>query len=85
MEISELKSIIDQYGMPIIVAGGLGYFIFFVWKFVTEKINTELAHAKKAVIGLVDKIRMLDNDIIRLEQKLNTALKRKTRRKPRNK
>ena len=68
------KTMVNQYGLPIMAAGGMGYFIYFVWKFVTENINTELSNAKKTMIELIDRIRMLDNDLIRLEQKINTAI-----------
>ena len=73
-EISTFKMMVNQYGLPIMAAGGMGYFIYFVWKFVTENINTELSNAKKTMIELIDRIRMLDNDLIRLEQKINTAI-----------
>lgn len=73
-EISTFKEMVNQYGLPIMAAGGMGYFIYFVWKFVTENINTELSNAKRTMIDLIDRIRMLDNDLIRLEQKINTAI-----------
>ena len=73
-EINTFKMMVNQYGLPIMAAGGMGYFIYFVWKFVTENINTELSNAKKTMIELIDRIRMLDNDLIRLEQKINTAI-----------
>jgi len=74
IESSELKTLINQYGMPMIAAGGMAYFIYFVWKFVTENINSKLSEAKKTMIALIDRIRMLDNDMIRLEQKINTSI-----------
>ena len=40
----------------------------------TENINSELSTAKKTIIDLIDRIRMLDNDLIRLEQKINTSI-----------
>lgn len=73
-EINTFKTMVNQYGLPIMAAGGMGYFIYFVWKFVTENINVELSIAKKIMIELIDRIRMLDNDLIRLEQKINTAI-----------
>ena len=73
-EANELKTLINQYGMPMLAAGGMGYFIYFVWKFVTENINSKLSEAKKTMIALIDRIRMLDNDMIRLEQTINTAI-----------
>ena len=42
MDITEL---VDQYGVPIVVAVGLSYFIFFIWKFVTTAILPKLGEA----------------------------------------
>lgn len=81
-EIDTFKTMVNQYGLPIMAAGGMGYFIYFVWKFVTENINTELSNAKKTMIELIDRIRMLDNDLIRLEQKINTAIEVQRVRQP---
>ena len=40
-----------------------------------------LSDAQKTLIGLVDRIRMLDNDMIRLTQKLNMLLEQKDKEK----
>lgn len=83
--ISGFRELINQYGLPIVTVCGMGYFIYFVWKFVTDNISTQLAETKKSVIVLIDKIRMLDNDLIRLEQKLNTALELERQKKEQEK
>ena len=62
---------VNQYGLPITVAGGMGYFIFFIWKFVTTQIKPKLGATFSVLVALIDRIRMLDNDLIRLDQKLN--------------
>ena len=62
---------VEQYGMPIAMAGGMGYFIFFIWKFVTTQIKPKLGATQGVLIALIDRIRMLDNALIRLDQKLN--------------
>ena len=62
---------VEQYGMPIAMAGGMGYFIFFIWKYVTTKIKPKLGATFGVLVALIDRIRMLDNDLIRLDQKLN--------------
>tara|TARA_R110000824_G_scaffold372307_1_gene562431 strand:- start:210 stop:473 length:264 start_codon:yes stop_codon:yes gene_type:complete len=62
---------VNQYGLPITVAGGMGYFIFFIWKFVTVQIKPKLGATFTVLVALIDRIRMLDNDLIRLDQKLN--------------
>jgi hypothetical protein len=68
MDVIEL---VNQYGLPIVVAGGMGYFIFFIWKYVTVEIKPKLGQTATVLIALIDRIRMLDNDLIRLDQKLN--------------
>jgi len=35
----DIVELVNQFGLPVVVAGGLGYFIFFIWKFVTTKIK----------------------------------------------
>ena len=70
----EIVDMINQYGVPTVVAVGMAYFIFFIWKFVTTTILPALSQASKTLIGLIDRIRMLDNDMIRLDQKINTII-----------
>ena len=65
---------INQYGFPIIAAMGLGYFVYFIWKWVTDEIDPVIGDTKKTLIELVDRIRMLDNDMIRLNTKLSMVL-----------
>jgi hypothetical protein len=67
----DFVQIIEQYGMPIAMAGGMGYFIFFIWKYVTTQIKPKLGATFGVLVELIDRIRMLDNDLIRLDQKLN--------------
>lgn len=71
MNVAEL---INQYGFPIVAAVGMGYFIYYVWKWVTTDVKPVLSDANATLIGLIDRIRMLDNDLIRLNQKLTIVL-----------
>ena len=70
----ELADLINQYGVPTVVAVGMSYFIYFIWKFVTTQILPQLSRAKNTLIALIDRVRMLDNDMIRLDQKINTII-----------
>ena len=73
----DLVAMVNQYGLPIVVAGGIGYFIFFIWKYVTTQIKPKLGSTATVLIALIDRVRMLDNDLIRLEQKLNVFIEMK--------
>ena len=58
---------------------GMGYFIFFIWKWVTETIDPVLGETMGTLIKLVDRVRMLDNDMIRLNTKLSMVLEHKAK------
>jgi len=66
--------LVNKYGFPIVAAGGMGYLIFYVWEWATKEIKPVLSEASNVLIALIDRIRMLDNDLIRLNQKLNVVL-----------
>ena len=70
----DLVQLINKYGFPIVAAGGMGYLIFYVWKWATAEIKPVLSEANTVLIALIDRVRMLDNDLIRLNQKINIVL-----------
>ena len=76
MEI-DLAQAIKDFGFPIIAAMGMGYFIFFIWKWVTEEIDPVIGETMGTLIKLVDRVRMLDNDMIRMNMKLSMVLEHK--------
>jgi len=65
---------IEEFGFPIFAAVGLLYLIYYIWKFITLEIKVKLSNANTTLIALIDRIRMLDNDLIRLQQKLDTVI-----------
>ena len=71
MDIAEL---IGKYGFPIVAAAGMGYFIYFIWQWTTEEVSPILKEANTVLVGLIDRVRRLDNDLIRLTQKVNVVL-----------
>ena len=78
----DLAQAISEYGFPIIAAMGMGYFIYFIWKWVTETIDPVLGETMGTLIKLVDRVRMLDNDMIRLNQKLSMVLEYRAKLNP---
>ena len=71
---ADLANTIKELGFPIVAALGMGYFIFFIWKWVTETIDPIIGQTMGTLIKLVDRIRMLDNDMIRMNMKLAMVL-----------
>lgn len=69
-----VAKLIGEYGFPIVAAFGMGYFVFYVWKWATTDIKPVISDASNTLVALIDRIRMLDNDLIRLNQKVDTVL-----------
>lgn len=79
MELQELANGLNKFGFPVIASGGMGYVIYFVWIWATTIVKPLLSEATDVLIELVDRIRLLDNDVIRLTQKINVALSYKNK------
>jgi len=70
----DIADLISKYGFPIVAAVGLGIIIKYVWTWATTEIKPVISDANTVLIALIDRIRMLDNDLLRLNQKVNTVL-----------
>ena len=70
----DIVNLINKYGFPIVMAVGMGYIIKYVWTWATTEVKPVINDANAVLIALIDRIRMLDNDLIRLNQKVNTVL-----------
>ena len=70
----DIVEVLNKYGFATIAAIGLGWFIWFIYLYITTQIKVKLGEMSTVLIGLIDRIRMLDNDLIRLRTKLNTIL-----------
>ena len=70
----DIVEVLNKYGFATIAAIGLGWFVYFIYLYITTQIKVKLGEMSTVLIGLIDRIRMLDNDLIRLRSKLNTIL-----------
>ena len=74
MDPQAITDLVKQYGFPIVSSVGMGYFVYFIYKFVTTKLMPLIGETNVILVALIDRIRMLDNDLIRLQQKVNIVL-----------
>ena len=74
MDATQLTTLIKQYGFPIVSSVGMGYFVYFIYRFVTNRLMPLIGETNGILIALIDRIRMLDNDLIRLQQKVSVVL-----------
>ncbi len=69
--------LVEKFGFTTIMVVGLGYFVYFVWQTITNTIDPAVSEMKTTIIRLTDQLRLLDQDMIRLQQKVNTVLELK--------
>ncbi len=77
-EISVAQLIAD-FGFPVVMVVGLGYFVYYVWQTINKVIDPAVMEMKTTIIRLTDQLRLLDQDMIRLQTKVNTVLKNKNK------
>jgi hypothetical protein len=70
----DIVQLVSDFGFPVVMVVGLGYFVYFVWQTITNKIDPAVDDMKTTIIRLTDQLRLLDQDMIRLKEKVNTAL-----------
>ena len=73
----DIVSLIEKFGFTTVMVVGLGYFVYYVWITITKVIDPAVAEMQKTIIRLTDQLRLLDQDQIRLQQKVDTILKLK--------
>ncbi len=72
-----IGQLVSDYGFPIIAAAAMGYFIYFIWTWVSTKVDPVIGDSHITLIKLIDRVRMLDNDLIRLNAKLDIILQKR--------
>ena len=71
--------LIAEYGFTTVAIVGLAYFVYFVWQFVNKELDPKIEEMHMSLIKLIDQIRMLDQDMIRLQEKIKVVLEYRER------
>ena len=81
----DIVQLVSEFGFSAVMVVGLGYFVYFVWQTITNNIDPAVQEMKITIIRLTDQLRLLDQDMIRLQQKINTVLELKEKDDRKNK
>ena len=73
----DIVLLIEKFGFTTVMVVGLGYFVYYVWITITKTVEPAVSEMQKTIIRLTDQLRLLDQDMIRLQQKVNTILELK--------
>ena len=81
----DIAQVVSDFGFPVVMVVCLGYFVYFVWQTITNVIDPAVEDMKTTIIRLTDQLRLLDQDMIRLKEKVNTVLQLQEQEKHANK
>ena len=73
----DIVTIINDYGFPVVAVFFLAYFIWYLYNYIVKEIKPKLSATSTTLIALIDRVRMLDTDLIRLQTKVRTLQKKK--------
>jgi len=77
----EIGTIIAEYGFPVVMSIGMAYFIYYIWNFINDELDPKIGEMHIALIRVIDKTRMLDQDMIRLKSKIEVVMRYKNAEK----
>ena len=66
--------IIETIGIPMVGAIGMGYLVWLVVKFLMADIHKKLDTQHQMIVDLIDRIRQMDNDMIRIDAMCRAAM-----------
>ena len=76
----DIIALIKDYGFPVVAVFFLAYFIRLLYSYIVKEIKPKLAQTSATLIKLIDRVRLLDNDLIRLKTKVNTLRQKKSKK-----
>ena len=77
----DVVQLVADFGFPVVMGVGLGYFVYYVWQTITNTIDPAVQEMKTTIIRLTDQLRLLDQDMIRLKEKVGTVMELKEENK----
>jgi len=75
MDLGEISSFISSIGIPAAGAFGIGWLFYALLQWMMKVIIAKLDGIEGMLVGLIDRIRMLDNDVIRMDTMLRVSNK----------
>jgi len=67
-------SLIAEVGFPIVAALGAGIFVYFVINYILESVLKALKGMQGIILGLDNRVKTINHDIIRLDTVVSSAL-----------
>ena len=66
--------VVETIGIPAVVAVGMGYLVWTLFKNLIADIHKKLDTQHGMIVALIDRIRQMDNAMIRIDTLVRTAM-----------
>jgi len=63
----------QEVGIPITVALGVGWFLFIILKFILAQVEERIRGIAKSIGGLENKVEVMNNDIVKIDTLISCA------------
>ena len=74
MDPSTTMELIETVGIPAAFAIGLGYLVWTLFKHLIADVHKKLDAQHGMIVALIDRVRQMDNDMIRIDSMVRTAM-----------
>jgi len=68
-----ILTFMQEVGIPITVALGVGWFLFIILKFILAQVEERIRGVAKAIGGLENKVEIMNNDIVKIDTLISCA------------
>jgi hypothetical protein len=63
----DILNFINQVGVPITVALGVGWFLFIILKFILAQVTSSIEGLSGSLLSLENKCDVMNNDIVKID------------------
>ena len=74
MDTLDFMTILETVGIPAAFAVGAGWMVWKLFNHLIADVHKKLDTQHKMIVALIDRVRQIDNDIIRIDTMVRTAM-----------
>ena len=75
MNSSQWMDLLETVGIPAAFAVAAGWMVWKLFKLLIADVHKKLDTQHSMIVALIDRVRQMDNDMIRIDTMVRTALK----------
>ena len=69
----DILNFMNQVGVPVTVALGVGWFLFIILKFILAQVTDQIDGISSSLMSLENKCDVMNNDIVKIDALFSSA------------